>query len=1078
MGRTTKIILTTVIVVAVMAVFFCLPARAATTESRSVGSKTAFSTGTISVSADGLTVTFTDNLSADMGKGDELTLDTGGTPEARYVLSKDSATQVTLQTASTKTGQSVLAFSIDEAYTSLNAWEAGEEQDLITNNVIAEVVCYPMTDSTEVEIAGTWSTSSENYIRIYTHPSFCHTGKWVDASLCYSHVLPVTDNINIYIQESYVRLEGLQIMNQYEDHFGRSVLLHGIGIGSGAINIDRCILKSNGSEACTSGIYTAFNASGAIVTVTNTLFYDFGFNLNSAGWMPVHSGFTAYFYNCMAQNTRNGFFADYDTTNTTVRNCVTVDCTNGFVGTFEAASDYNISDIADDAPGDNSINGVEPVFVDKDGNDFHLAATDTVARNAGEDLSGIFTDDIDGDTRSGWDIGPDDLISVTNVTSDKTNGTYTTGEVIDITVTFSDTVTVTGTPQLELETGTSDQIIDYLSGTGTVTLTFRYTVVAGDTSSDLDCTGMSAFSLNGGTIVDSNSHNVDLNLPSPAATGSLGANKALVIDTIGPTVSSVSSTEPNGTYSVVGEVLDITITFNEAVTVTGTPRLELETGAVDRIANYSGSTTTTLTFQYIVQSHDESKDLDYTGTGALTLNGGTITDVSSNDATLTLATPGAANSLGANKALVIAAPSAKAIASFVYDGDDDEINILMYLEKEGRQVVDSGSNTLKTGTVNIYSSLDEVTTMYTGNLAVPDANGNYWYTVLDAVDTYNFAAGKKYYVKLAINYGGVTESDNVTYQSSTSFDITTSKKAKELKTQIEAVDTALTSQASTVATAVSGEIGTDITSIKSDTSSIVTATGTTSLPDQISAVNTQVASNVKPHVKSSILNREKQVKPGETIPVKYQTETGLSPTVDVYAPSETLLVNDGVMVETGTSGIYTYDLTFDSSWDTGDYSIVCEESIYSTKDAYSIQLVEHSLQDIAGAATTILGTTTKQSKLTSAAEDITSQMGLLSLALAQINKNVSIQTEQTSAADTKIIYSQLSNISEEVKKWGVNAGLKVDLDEICKISEKESTDIIYLMNKIKELEALMSVSKNIIDEVTSEPVIQVWYELR
>lgn len=46
-------------------------------------------------------------------------------------------------------------------------------------------------------------------------------------------------------------------------------------------------------------------------------------------------------------------------------------------------------------------------------------------------------------------------------------------------------------------------------------------------------------------------------------------------------------------------------------------------------------------------------DLDYISTVALALNGGTIRDVATNDATLTLATPGTAGSLGANKAIAL-----------------------------------------------------------------------------------------------------------------------------------------------------------------------------------------------------------------------------------------------------------------------------------------------------------------------------------------------------------------------------------------------------------------------------------------
>ena len=124
-------------------------------------------------------------------------------------------------------------------------------------------------------------------------------------------------------------------------------------------------------------------------------------------------------------------------------------------------------------------------------------------------------------------------------------------------------------------------------------------------------------------------------------------------DTTAPTVTNVTSTSADGSYTT-GAVIPITVTFSEAVTVTGTPQLTLETGATDRVVNYiSGSGTNTLTFNYTVQAGDSSADLDYVSTTALALNGGTITDAALNAATLTLAAPGAAGSLGANKALVI-----------------------------------------------------------------------------------------------------------------------------------------------------------------------------------------------------------------------------------------------------------------------------------------------------------------------------------------------------------------------------------------------------------------------------------------
>src|SRR5205085_923627 len=61
----------------------------------------------------------------------------------------------------------------------------------------------------------------------------------------------------------------------------------------------------------------------------------------------------------------------------------------------------------------------------------------------------------------------------------------------------------------------------------------------------------------------------------------------------------------------------------------------------------------TLTLDYTVAAGENSADLDYTSTTALTLNGGTIQDSSGNAATLTLASPGATHSLGFNKDIVI-----------------------------------------------------------------------------------------------------------------------------------------------------------------------------------------------------------------------------------------------------------------------------------------------------------------------------------------------------------------------------------------------------------------------------------------
>ena len=111
-----------------------------------------------------------------------------------------------------------------------------------------------------------------------------------------------------------------------------------------------------------------------------------------------------------------------------------------------------------------------------------------------------------------------------------------------------------------LETGTSDRSVSYSSGSDSNTLVFSYTVQSGESSSDLDYTGTTALALNGGTIKDLAGNVATLTLPSPGASGSLGASKAIVIDGVLPTISSAAANAGTKT---------ITLTMSE--TVTGSP---------------------------------------------------------------------------------------------------------------------------------------------------------------------------------------------------------------------------------------------------------------------------------------------------------------------------------------------------------------------------------------------------------------------------------------------------------------------------------------------------------------------------
>ncbi|MBE9134336.1 DUF4347 domain-containing protein, partial [Tychonema sp. LEGE 07196] len=233
--------------------------------------------------------------------------------------------------------------------------------------------------------------------------------------------------------------------------------------------------------------------------------------------------------------------------------------------------------------------------------------------------------------------------TITSVSAATGDGTYGIGTNIDITVQFSEIVNVTGTPQLSLAGATP--VASYLSGTGSNTLTFRYAVAAGDNSADLDYLSTTALSLSGGTIKNAATADAILTLPTPGAANSLGANKAIVIDGIVPTVTSVTSTTADGSYGTSGNI-NLTVNFSEAVTLAGgNMSVALDTGGTVTIAPFTG---TSAVGTYTPTAGQNSTDLNSTG---ITLAvGATLRDAAVNNATLTIPT---GQSLADSKAIIV-----------------------------------------------------------------------------------------------------------------------------------------------------------------------------------------------------------------------------------------------------------------------------------------------------------------------------------------------------------------------------------------------------------------------------------------
>lgn len=202
------------------------------------------------------------------------------------------------------------------------------------------------------------------------------------------------------------------------------------------------------------------------------------------------------------------------------------------------------------------------------------------------------------------------------------NLTYYLGQQLTFRFLYDEPVFVTGVPQLEMTVGADTVYANYVSGSGSDTLVFKYTV----TSTDYDLNGIALSSpllLNSGTIKDQAGNNAALTYTLPNTTGVRIDGDTPLVETFIPPVSD--------TYTP-GEHLDFSLQFTEAVNVVGTPRVEVDIGGEIVYADYiSGTGSDTLVFRYsIIPGNVDEDGVDVTNT--IDLNGGSIQDTGANPA--------------------------------------------------------------------------------------------------------------------------------------------------------------------------------------------------------------------------------------------------------------------------------------------------------------------------------------------------------------------------------------------------------------------------------------------------------------
>ena len=126
---------------------------------------------------------------------------------------------------------------------------------------------------------------------------------------------------------------------------------------------------------------------------------------------------------------------------------------------------------------------------------------------------------------------------------------YAVEDVIEVTVTFSETVEVTGTPQLRLRVGSSNRTAAYLRGTDTEELVFGYEVADGHEDTDGVSIEAGQITLNGGTIED------EADNPAELAHEAVAAQAGHKVDGVRPVFVS-AAVDGSSLTLTYGETLD------------------------------------------------------------------------------------------------------------------------------------------------------------------------------------------------------------------------------------------------------------------------------------------------------------------------------------------------------------------------------------------------------------------------------------------------------------------------------------------------------------------------------------------
>jgi hypothetical protein len=397
------------------------------------------------------------------------------------------------------------------------------------------------------------------------------------------------------------------------------------------------------------------------------------------------------------------------------------------------------------------------------------------------------------------------------------------------------------------------------------------------------------------------------------------------------------------------------------------------------------------------------------------------------------------------------------MAGFDYNPDDDSMVVTSWFERDG--LILQGSESVL---INIYNPSGTLVKELSSSS--PDPN----YVFRMVWNNTGLQENTTYWALVELTHGGKL------YKSAKTYNITIPVKLKSIANTTSNIEQTTNRTEAGVGRAEAGigRIESNTTLLLPEKIEQMKNAITALVETQISDMADNINNEIKPFVKSGLVNRPSEIKAGEPINVRFKgSESGLSPLVTVYDDKNKIRVADIVMSEIGNTGEYTYKFETKTS-DSGEFTVLVSEPKTHVTDAMVVRVAQALTEDVYDIAIASMNPSQK--------EDLGGQLSTMENSLTAILgeiSNLGSQSEASGSAQEESlgkIYNGLNSLSGGLQN--LDTSQAVNFGELIKMSGVSKNSLKDLAEMADRIEKAIKINQDYLKGIGAKFRVDIKYE--